>query len=236
VAAPLPLEFSVSHSPQYQAIRAVKAWLVHDGYREVQTYTFVKKGQIEIARGPKGKSALRANLSDGLKESGELNKRNAALFGDGTVKLFEIGTVFLGDREEIHVATIDADGTITETTIEQYIADRKIVVETTELEITPTTTPFKPWSIYPFSTRDIAVWVQSDQDKQMLETIITDFAKQYCVRAPYLFDTFTKEGKTSVAYRLVFQSYDKTLTEAEIEEWVNALVTRITERGVFEIR
>lgn len=234
--APLPTVFPVAHSPIYQNIRAAKAWLVHDGYREVMTYTFRPKGEVEVARGAKGKSMLRTNLSDGLKESYDLNRLNAPLLGLSEIKLFEIGTVFpKADLEEIHLAIADKDG-IKEMTVEEYIAEHKVVAESATLEIEHTASTFKPWSVYPYITRDIAVWIDGEDGKAKLETIVNDFANKYCVRAPVLFDEFTKDGKTSRAYRFVFQSDTKTLTEAEVEEWMKILHAEIEKDSAYTLR
>ncbi len=232
-AKPLPEVFPVSHSDIYQAIRAVKAWLVHDGYREVMTYTFRPKGEVEVAYGAKGKTALRTNLSDGLKEAYDLNKLNAPLLGLTEVKLFEIGTVFTKDKEEIHVATADKNG-IKEMTVEEYIREHKVVVDNTTLETTPSNELFKPWSVYPFVTRDIAVWIPEGSEEK-LKGIVDAFAEKHCVRPATLFDQFTKEGKVSVAYRLVFQSYEKTLTDDEVRAWMKILTDAIEAQG-FTIR
>ncbi len=236
VPKPLPELFAVAHAPIYQSIRAAKAWLVHDGYREVMTYTFVKKGEVEVARGSKGKSALRTNLSDGLKESYDLNKQHAALLGASEIQIFEIGAVFpRQDQEVINVGIADAHG-IKEMTLDAYIAEHKIVVETTSLEIEPYATPFVPWSIYPYITRDIAVWIAVPTDESILTELLTTFARQYCASAPVVFDQFEKDGKKSIAYRLVFQAHDRTLTDTEVEGWMSILVSEIVARGVFEIR
>lgn len=231
----LPVIHQVEHSTTYIAIRAAKAWLVHDGYREVMTYTFRPKGEVEIVRGAKGKSALRTNLSDGMKDSYELNRQNMPLLGIQEVKLFEIGTVFSKDKEEVHVCVADKNG-IKEMTVESYIDEHKVVVENTILEITPSAGSFKSWSVYPFSTRDVAVWVVGETGKQQLLDIVTKFATTYCVRPAVLFDEFMKEGKTSQAYRFVFQAYDKTLTEADIEGWVQILLDELSAIEGFSIR
>ncbi len=234
--APLPTVFPVAHSPIYQNIRAAKAWLVHDGYREVMTYTFRPKGEVEVARGAKGKSMLRTNLSDGLKESYDLNRLNAPLLGLSEIKLFEIGTVFpKADLEEIHLAIADKDG-IKEMTVEEYIAEHKVVAESATLEIEHAASTFKPWSVYPYITRDIAVWIDGEDGEAKLEEIVNTFAKEYCVRAPQLFDEFTKDGKTSRAYRFVFQSDTKTLTEAEVEEWMKILHAEIEKDSAYTLR
>lgn len=228
-----PVVLPIEDNPIYQSMRAARAWLVHDGYREVMTYTFAKKGEVEVARGPVGKSALRANLSDGLKDAYDRNVRNAPLLGIFEVKLFEIGTVFSKDTEEVRVATADKNG-ITEVLLADYIAEKKIVVDTVTLERTPATQPFIPWSLYPFITRDIAVWITGDEIK--LKNIVETFATEHCVTPPVVFDRFTKDDKTSIAYRLVFQSKEKTLTDAEVETQFQTLVTELQKHREFTIR
>jgi len=44
-------------------------------------------------------------------------------------------------------------------------------------------------------------------------------------KGPYLIDSFQKDGKVSYAFRIVFQSYERTLTDEEI----NAIMNRVTE-------
>jgi phenylalanyl-tRNA synthetase beta chain len=92
---------------------------------------------------------------------------------------------------------------------------------------------FKPWSIYPFITRDIAVWVPQEIAKEELVKIYKEFGTELLVKEPKLFDEFTKpassagEGaKTSYAYRLVFQSYEKTMRDDEI----NVIMSHIEEK------
>ncbi len=231
----LPKTFIPEHSPVYLSIRAAKQWLVEQGFKEVQTYAFAKNGEVFINRGPKNKSALRSNLSDALKESYEMNKRNSGFLGLPAIKLFEIGTVFFLDKEETHVAMIDA-GVIKEVPLEIFMTEHDISADAVSLAVAGDITPFKQWSVYPFITRDVAVWVASDSDKVRLQKIVSDFAATYCVRTPVLFDMFTKEGKTSLAYRFVFQSYEKTLTESEVEPWYNELIKSILVDTAFIIR
>ncbi len=82
----------------------VREKLLGDGYHEVMTYVFRDKGEVEVMASASDKKFLRTNLSDGLLESLKLNKINSALLGLKEIKIFEIGTVFLKDKEEIHVA------------------------------------------------------------------------------------------------------------------------------------
>ncbi len=238
---PLPFAPSVEAHPAFTAISAVKAYLTAQGFSEVMTYTFRSKGDIEVARGPKGKSALRTNLSDGLKESYELNKQHAALLGLQTIKLFEIGTVFSLKKEsgetheELRVAIAD-NGSIQEMSLEQFVAEHMIDIDAPIAQVVATAGTFTPWSSYPFVTRDIAVWLASPDDREVLEDILTVFASEHCVRPPTLLDTFAKDGRTSVAYRLVFQSMDKTLTNEEVEQTFATVVATIAAHPSFAIR
>jgi hypothetical protein len=85
---------------------------------------------------------------------------------------------------------------------------------------------FKPWSIYPFITRDIAVWVPSEIKPETLSNIYKELGTNLLVKEPKLFDSFTKLEQTSYAYRLVFQSDNRTLTDEEI----NKIMSEITEK------
>jgi phenylalanyl-tRNA synthetase beta subunit len=84
---------------------------------------------------------------------------------------------------------------------------------------------FKMWSLYPFITRDIAVWVPEGVAPEKLKELYQDMGTELLVIEPQLFDSFTKDGKTSFGYRLVFQSYEKTLTDSE----VNSIMMNITD-------
>jgi len=72
---------------------------------------------------------------------------------------------------------------------------------------------FKTISSYPFITRDIAVWIPSDQNVSILVEIIKKHAGILLVNEPRCFDVYQKDNRTSYAYRMVFQSYEKTLTD-----------------------
>jgi phenylalanyl-tRNA synthetase beta chain len=89
---------------------------------------------------------------------------------------------------------------------------------------------YKKISQFPFMIRDIAVFTPEGTKADELFSIIQKEAGELMVKNK-LFDVFTKtlsDGKimTSYAYRLVFQSYDKTLTDEE----VNRIMAKITEK------
>lgn len=214
--------------------------LIQEGYKEVMTYAFKDKGELEVLASASNKRFLRTNLSDGLKESFSLNKKNLPLLEDNELKIFEIGTVFKKNGEEMNVAFMDKKG-VTEMTLSEYTKSLDLKQEVLD-EILLITNgyvkdfyinnldiqSFKPWSNYPFITRDIAVWLPEGHSPEDLISIYKEFGTELMVCEPRLFDSFTKEGKTSYAYRLVFQAMDRTLTDDE----VNGIMSKITEKIV----
>ncbi len=95
-------------------------------------------------------------------------------------------------------------------------------------------TSFKPYSLYPFISRDIALWTPEGTLVGDLEAILREKAGPLLVRLT-LFDEFKKDGRTSYAFRMVFQSMDRTLADTELEPVMNAIYTRLRGEG-FEVR
>ncbi|KKQ34742.1 MAG: Phenylalanine-tRNA ligase beta subunit [Candidatus Nomurabacteria bacterium GW2011_GWB1_37_5] len=218
--------------------------LLSEGYSEVMTYTFQSKGKVEVLASASNKKFLRANLSDGLKESYELNKLNAPLLGLDQVKIFEIGTVFRSQTsevspqdvprsdllaarsltsEQIHVAYADKKG-VTEKTLEEFCQGVEIknsyddLLNLSTYQLKNLQTKFTPWSLFPFITRDISVWVTDENAGSELFEIIKNNSGELLIQEPRLVDKFSKDGKISFAYRMVFQSMDRTLTDEEVND------------------
>jgi phenylalanyl-tRNA synthetase beta chain len=106
-------------------------------------------------------------------------------------------------------------------------------------EALPRDQKYHPFSMFPFITRDIAVFVPESVIgdgvwKAIKQGIQEAGAEELLVRDS-LFDVFKKEGKVSYAYRLVFQSYEKTLTDEEVNKIMDRIYTNIRERG-WEVR
>ena len=93
---------------------------------------------------------------------------------------------------------------------------------------TQTPVQYTPVSPYPAISRDIALWVGESIDPKTVESVITAAAGPLLVRID-LFDEFSKDGRTSYGFRIVFQSFEKTLTDAQIAavmQTVNAAVVQ----------
>lgn len=98
-----------------------------------------------------------------------------------------------------------------------------------EVQEVPNVT-YKPFSAYPAVSRDIAMWVSDGAAVETIEEILNKAAGDLCVRTT-LFDEFTKDGRTSYAFRLVFQSQEKTLTDSEVNDIMDAVYAAVSERG-----
>jgi len=105
---------------------------------------------------------------------------------------------------------------------------------------TSSATRYAPFSRYPYIVRDIAFWTTLDHiqkiqsDALYFSEIFKNEAGELLLKST-LFDKFEKGEKTSLAFRLIFQSFERTLTDEEINPLMQKVSTALTEKG-FEIR
>jgi len=218
-----------------------------DGYSEVMTSSFSKKGEVEVLASASDKNFLRTNLTDGLKESLKLNQSNAALLGLDEIKIFEIGTIFKKGGEEMHVCYGNKKE-IKEMMLEEFVSPPRLSGTPPQkggegnppllVEEGPRggDSKFHMWSLFPFIARDIAVWVPLSIKSEDVEKIIKENMGSMVVRGPELFDEFEKGDKISYAFRLIFQSYDRTLTDGEVNEIMSKITNKIKEKEGWQVR
>lgn len=221
------INFKPKVNETYSKIRAVRNKLLSEGYSEVMTYVFKDKGEVSVFASASDKKFLRTNLVDGLKESIKLNQTNIPLLGMDQIKVFEIGTVFKKDTEEMHVAYGDKKE-IKEMRLEEFPVTESVSLEPRSYNLE---TKFKMWSLFPFIARDVAVWVPENVSSEKVLKVIKENAGEMVVKGPEFFDEFKKDGKVSYAFRTVFQSYDRTLTDEEINEVMNKITEQIQANG-----
>ncbi len=89
---------------------------------------------------------------------------------------------------------------------------------------------YKPFSLFPTMTRDISMWVTVDTDVAEVELILNDAAGKLRVRTTHI-DKFTKNDRTSLAFRLVFQSIDKTLTDVQLNVIMDKVYESVSNKG-----
>lgn len=120
------------------------------------------------------------------------------------------------------------------------IEEKSVVIPFLEMSKNLQEITYKPISIYPFIARDIATFVpQSYSNFENLKQEIIKMNLNNFVKI-YKFDEFTKtqddgKQKTSVAFRIVFQSYNETLTDEVVEKEMQKINTYLISNG-FEIR
>ena len=226
------IDFKPKGNELYAKIVWARSKLLNDGYSEVMTTSFKDKGKVSVLASASDKNYLRENLSDGLKESLKLNQTNAPVLGTDRVKIFEIGTVWT-PSEEMRVGYVGKTE-IKETTLDEFYKempkDFSLIERNYNLGA-----KFKMWPLYPFIARDLAVWVPEGTKSSDVEKIIKENMGDMVIRGPELFDEFKKDGKVSYAFRTVFQSYERTLTDAEINEIMAKISDKLKECG-WEVR
>lgn len=239
-AVELPVSGDVATNENVARYDAIRDYLASQGFSEVFTSVFAEKGERAVSNKIGGdKPYLRSNLSDGLAEALERNVRNKDLLGISQVKIFEIGTVWRGGEEKTEVA-IAVEKIKKQKTEDEYKKELDAFMsslKTKDYELNTIPLPdvrYEPFSRYPFITRDIALWVSEGTSADEVLEVIRTHAGELLVRSAK-FDEFTKEGRTSYAFRLVFQSMDRTLFDDDANHRMESIYAAVKERG-WEVR
>jgi len=247
------------------ASNLVKDILVGAGFTEVYNYSFSKEGEVELANPiDKSKKFLKTELISGLKENVKFNSANfktikifeigkvfpaqgetvsfaGAIYNGkfidtkGTVEMvleglgisnywFEpheqkLSGVMIGNTEVGHVGH---DG---------WEINFEMLVRAMEEKM-----EFSPISRFPSVKRDIALFVPVETRMVEVEDVVENAGGEL-LRETELFDIYEKEGdeNKSLAFHLIFQSYEKTLNEAEINEIMNNVFKAVEAKG-WEVR
>ncbi|MEK7530941.1 MAG: phenylalanine--tRNA ligase subunit beta [Patescibacteria group bacterium] len=254
---------SVPKNEVIAACNAVRDILAKEGYSEISSYVFQDVGDVEMAKPlADDKKFLRPSFERGHMRAIEQNGPNLPLFNAKDLKLFEIGAVWPKGKEKLILGvthwtpeksankkTDAALGAVSEflsaaagkplssarigNTLQFEISQLIGVLSATNAK--PPSLTYQQFSLYPFVLRDIAVWVPDGVAASAVESIIREKAGALLKRCD-LFDTFSKEGRTSYAYRLVFQSMDKTLTDAEVNAWMKVVTDTLHEQLNWQVR
>ena len=211
------------------------------------------------------KPKLRNNLSSFMSEALDLNISNAPLLGITQVRLVEIGTVFLKGKEEMRMCVgikslkehKSQGGQSADTVFERLIDnlnkkfnlslkdslkdgiwESNINWEFKAKEEYPvyeiSNSKLESFSKYPFVVRDISVFVPSNIDSEDLKNFIKENVGEHIVRIDQ-FDEYKKDEKVSYAYRIIFQSDSRTLTDEEVNTVMDNLYKKL-EAKKYEIR
>ena len=259
-----PADEKPNLNPRWVASEAVRKTLGELGFSEVYTYTLRDDGEVRLANAlATDKSTLRGSLSPGLVEALAKNEYNAPLLGIDAVKIFEIGNVFAGEGESLHVAIavrpltpkkraeranealIDAKAAIEkefDVSIDHRISDEVLECElptyrdlrNPDMPLVAEGVQYQTLSIYPFVLRDIALWVSEGTVADEVRALIIEQSGETLIRVDQ-FDEFTKDGRTSYAFHLVFQSAEKNLSDTEVNVIMDVVQSAIKGRS-WEVR
>lgn len=238
----LPSASGASDQARYRGMERMKDQLVEQGYTEVSTQSFAKKGDVYLANPlDKAKPALRTSLEENLDEALAKAKHYAplVLLPGEKPKLFEVGTVFPKEGEYLELRMTERVAAWGEAA---GISDNLSIAKLEDYgkEYTPKKYElgaYKPFSIYPFVLRDIAFWAPSNSDIMDLRTQILRAGENLLLRVN-LFDTYPKKGDeavTSFAFQLVFESPARTLTDEEVNEIMGKISAALVAKG-YEVR
>lgn len=111
---------------------------------------------------------------------------------------------------------------VIETSFDALVAELPEPKEHGALRVEQKAVAYRPLSPYPFIVRDVALWVPLETRSEDVERVIRANAGELAEKI-YQFDTFEKEGRKSFAFRIVLQSFDRTLEDAE----ANAVYDRV---------
>ncbi len=94
---------------------------------------------------------------------------------------------------------------------------------------------FKPYSKYPACYKDFSFFINKDFYEndffELIRSIAGDLVENVnCV------DTFTKDGKTSKCYRILFRHMDKSLSNEEINFYQDEIRNKIKQNLNLELR
>lgn len=94
---------------------------------------------------------------------------------------------------------------------------------------------FRPYAPYPFALRDIAVWTPEGTESTEAANAIVKEAGDLLVRIDQ-FDRFEKEGRVSYAFRLVFESIERTLSDLDLEPVMARITDALNAKDGWDVR
>ena len=121
-----------------------------------------------------------------------------------------------------------------------YIVENLLSPDTyDQLELSQTDR-YELYSKYPYIVRDVAFWIPDGIEldrfpSYFLDTIDSAIAGSNLEITINFLDQFQRDTRTSLAYRLIFQSFNRTLTDEEVNSIMEKVYTKLKAQE-FEIR
>ncbi len=261
-ATELPPTESAPDLARYRGIERVKDMLTERGFTEISTPSFAAKGDILLSNPlqsekPYLRSDLAGNMQDALARAVFSAPRVLGPVPD--VRLFELGTVFQKDGERLSLAIGYAPvGGKKQKVLEEIAfeagmflglslspSDSVLEIPLGEIDLEKLGEGYEPrnvalqkyreFSLYPFAIRDVAVWTPSGTEESEVVAVILKEAGEHVARID-LFDRFEKEGRISYAFRLVFESFTKTLSDEELVPAMERVTSALNGKDGWQVR
>lgn len=232
---------------------SVKSIMVGLGFFEVYNYSFSKKGVLELQKPhSEDKKFLRTNLTDGLflnikendkyakdikifeignifPKTGETLALAAAVSKndfyrmkgvvDAVLEGLGIADFYYKDSKKSAAEIRIGDAAIGKVGMNYFELNFDQLAKLTNEEL-----EYKPISKYPSVARDIAIFTPIETRVAEVEDAIQNAAGELLADSD-LFDIYENDEQKSLAFHLIFQSKEKTLTDDE----VNAIMKKIFE-------
>lgn len=251
-----------SDQARYRGIERVKDVLIERGFTELSTPSFAATGEVLLANPLQSQMPyLRADLAGNMKEAltRAVNVAPRVLGPVKDVRLFEVGTVFENDGEHLSLGIGYTPVTGKKEKVLEEIASElgallglSLSVQDGILEVplgeadlekigadyTPRSVSlqkYREFSLYPSAIRDIAVWTPLGTEESEVIALILKEAGAHVARID-LFDRFEKEGRISYAFRLVFESYEKTLSDEELVPAMQQVTSALNAHEGWQVR
>lgn len=223
---------------RFRGIERMKDMLVEQGFTEVSTQSFATHGDVELANPmdktrPFLRTSLDENMADALAKAKLYAPR--VLAPGQKPKLFEVGSVFPKEGEHVALLMSEPEPAFGHNEVRDNLSVAKM--EEFGKGYTPKVpklSAFKPFSVYPFMTRDVAFWVPAETEVASIETLLRAQAGELLVKLDQ-FDRFEKEGRVSYGFRLVFESMERTLTDDEVNGIMGQVSAALAAAG-YEVR
>lgn len=243
-----PVAESTGEQYEYRGVERIRDTFIDLGYLELSTQSFAKVGEVRLANpldvdNPYLRMSLIPNMQKALKDA--TYTAPLVLAPNQKPKLFEIGGVFSKGQETRMLAVSEPHATLdaligAPTKKEGVIAEydlAKLDLVALGKDYVPkhfSMSAFTPFSPYPFVLRDIALWVPEGTKEGEVAEVVTHVAGPL-LHSCRVFDTFAKAGRVSYAFRLVFQSMERTLTDVEVTERMGEVTQAVQAKG-WEVR
>ncbi len=144
-----------------------------------------------------------------------LSKKSRKKYGDEN-KQIEKHVKAINNLFNVKELDLVRDGNIISFDISQFDGDFSSYEDILEKITFEKDDKFVGISIYPYVKRDISFWIDTI-DVNILEKVFWEAEAEYLMKI-FIFDEFEKDGRTSYAFSLIFQSDKKTLTDQEVME------------------